>query len=78
MLVAKFPLHYSLNFDWQEDPYNHIGDSDGVVPASLMLRISHTNDVDDPYATLADDDAIEETEENGNWTRVFLEITIWT
>ncbi|CAL1545941.1 unnamed protein product, partial [Lymnaea stagnalis] len=44
--------HYSQVTD--EDPYNHIGDSDGAVSASFIHRLKQSNTDMDPYATCQD------------------------
>ncbi|XP_005109098.1 uncharacterized protein LOC101860366 [Aplysia californica] len=44
------------NYYAQEDPYNHIGESDGAVSAALIRRIQQSGDADDPYATLGDEE----------------------
>ncbi|XP_059146418.1 uncharacterized protein LOC131933998 [Physella acuta] len=38
-----------------EDPYNHIGDSDGSVPTSFIQRLKQAKDLDDPYATVQEE-----------------------
>lgn len=37
-----------------EDPYNRIGDSDGVVPQSFIRHLRESSDPADPYATVED------------------------
>ncbi|GFN87375.1 hypothetical protein PoB_001388100 [Plakobranchus ocellatus] len=38
----------------EEDPYNHIGDSDGGVSNSMIRYLRESSDVTDPYSTVQD------------------------